>query len=141
MKILALGLFSLLAMISCSDNKAKEPIFDTFDIYASKSDKIVVDYYENKLITDKTIRRTITKHSEITNLRTLIKQSSKTEGCYYSSGTINFYKDSEGCGSLEFGLDQKCSSFYIYFEGKPTTYKMSPECEAFLSALKNNNSF
>ena len=129
----------LLLLIRSCKNKIVDPVFDAFDTYASKSDKVVIRYHTIHLqnLKDTGISTIITDISNIKRLRDLIKESKKSEDCYRPTGMISFYKDGEEFVSLEFGLTLECPSVYIYFKGKPNTYKISYQLGMFLDYRLN----
>lgn len=131
MKLFLFPFFFLVFTNSCK-TKTVDPDIDTFDIYASKSDKVIIRYHSIQNSKETRASKTITSISEIKRLRELIQESKKSESCYKPTGMISFYKDNEEFVSLEFGLAPECPSIYIYFEGKPMTYKISYQFGMFL---------
>ncbi len=92
----------------------------------------IIVYKIQKILTPQKI---ITDISEIKRLRELIKESKKNKDCYKPTGIISFYENNEEFVSLEFGLTSECPSIYIYFEGKPMTYKISYQFGMFLDYI------
>jgi len=138
MKLLTVSFLFLLSASSCK-TKTIEPIFQTLDIYASKADKVIITYYNKQNLKEAPISKNISNSSEIAKLRSLIKESRKSEDCYHPTGMITFYNNHQECGSLEFGLTSECPSVYVFIEGKPITYKISYQLGMFLDYINQNS--
>src|SRR4051812_45292747 len=104
----------MLMLVSCTNMKSgNDRLLSSLYELTSKCDKIVITFGKSP-----SIDTIITDTKRISWIRNVIIQSEKGDTCYHFTGSITFYQEEDSRGSIDFGINTNCPSYYVYIEGK-----------------------